>query len=75
MTVSIFQPGNSWQLGARLRPELLHVSVCLQCRQIKDVSPFRGCKCVPRDGSGVSHTPNPPRAASTYRLLIHVSSK
>lgn len=58
-----------------LRPELLHVSVCLQGKQIKDASHFRGCKSAPGDGSGVSDTPNPPRAASTYRLPIHVSSK
>lgn len=58
-----------------LRPELLYVSVCLQGKQIKDESHFRGCKNAPGDRSGVSDTPNPPRAASTYRLPIHVSSK
>ena len=73
--VSIFQRVNLWQLWARLRPELLHVSVCLQGKQIKDASHFRGCKSAPGDGSGVSDTPNPPQAASTYRLPIHVSSK
>lgn len=30
VTVSIIQPANRWQLGVGLRPELLHVSVCLQ---------------------------------------------
>jgi len=75
LTMSIFQAVNLWQLVARLRPELLHVSVCLQGKQIKDASHFRGCKSAPGDGSGVSDTPNPPWAASTYRLPIHVSSK
>lgn len=73
--MSIIQPLSLWQLGARPRPELLHVSVCLQGKQIKDASHFRGCKSAPGDGSGVSDTSNPPRAASTYRLPIHVSSK
>lgn len=44
-------------------------------KQIKDVSHFWGCKSAPGDGSGVCDTPNPPSAASTYRLPIHVSSK
>lgn len=65
--------GPFFQLVASRRPELLHV--CLQGEQIKDASHFRGCKSAPGDGSGVSDTPNPPRAASTYRLPIHVSSK
>lgn len=60
VTVSIFQAVNLWQLAARMRPELLHVSVCLQGKQIKDASHFRGCKSAPGDGSGVSDTPNPP---------------
>lgn len=44
-------------------------------RQIKDVSHFRGCKSASGDGSGVSDASNPPSAASTYRLPIHVASK
>lgn len=44
-------------------------------KQIKDVSHFRGCKSAPGDGSGFSDTSNPPRAASTYRLPIHVPCK
>lgn len=43
-------------------------------RQIKDVSHFRGCKSASGDGSGVSDASNPPSAASTYRLPIHVAS-
>lgn len=58
--MSIFQAVNLWQLRARLRPEPLHVSFCLQGRQIKDASHFRGCKSAPRDGSDVSDTLNPP---------------
>lgn len=75
LTMSIFQAVDLWQLRVRLKPLLLHVSVCLQGKQIKDASHFRGCKSAPGDGSGLSDTPNPPRAASTYRLPIHVSSK
>lgn len=44
-------------------------------RQIKDASHFRGCKSASGDGSGVSDASNPPSAASTYRLPIHVASK
>lgn len=69
-----YSAGGSFAAGSGITSTFMSLSV-YRGRQIKDVSHFRGCKRVPGDGSDVSDTPNPPSAASTYRLPIHVSSK
>lgn len=84
-TSSVSKPGRDCvhysargSLAARSGTETLSTFMSLSVyrgRQIKDVSHFRGCKSASGDGSGVSDASNPPSAASTYRLPIHVASK
>lgn len=69
-----YSAGGSFAAGSGTPSTFMSLSV-YRGRQIKDVSHFRGCKRASGDGSDVSDTPNPPSAASTYRLPIHVSSK
>lgn len=69
-----YSAGGSFAAGGGTTSTFMSLSV-YRGRQIKDVSHFRGCKRASGDGSDVSDTPNPPSAASTYRLPIHVSSK
>lgn len=80
-TSSVSKPGPDgvhYSARGSLATETLSTFMSLSVyrgRQIKDVSHFRGCKSASGDGSGVSDASNPPSAASTYRLPIHVASK